>query len=308
MSEHLLFAAMTALVCLPLSLALAAAGLPLTSAVLLVNPPKRVKVFRDKYGQQTATLSLLFGIVAMASLAGGAVLLQLNFPAAASFWLGWPLPLTPIAGLLFIAAALAVIFRASWQSLKDKRPLHAAIGVAATLSGWGLGYLFLSFLRHFAVSSADPGADPTLFLPPLESAAWTHLPLSVALTIAMAGAAAPLYLIHRRDKDDFGRDYYNYALKLAAKWALGATLASLACLGVIAAGLWPAARELPIRPVFFWGGCSGLGCFLLACLLWMLVIRNQNPLRLKLHCAAAFLLAWCGISGVMLAGVKFFFG
>lgn len=307
-NEHYLFAAFTALVCLPLSLALAAAGLPVTSAVLLVNPPKRVKVFRDKYGQQTATLCLLAGLAAAVGIGGGAVLVQKNFPAVASFWLGWPLPVMPLAAALVLAAGLALVFRAAWQALKDKRLAHAAIGCASTAAGWSFGYLFLAFLRHFVLSTAEPGADPSFFLPPLESASWLLFALSLPLSLALAGAYSTVYLIYRRDKDDFGRDYYNFALKLASKWALFSTFAALAALAGIFARIWPLVRDLPVRPFFFWGEGVAVMSLLMACTLWGLVIRNQNPLRLKLHCVAACLLAVTGLSGLMYANLKYFIG
>lgn len=305
-NEHYLFAAFTALACLPLSLALAAAGLPVTSAVLLVNPPKRVKVFRDKYGQQTATLCLLCGLVAAVGIAGGAALVQKSFPAVASFWLGWPLPVMPLALALVLAAGLALVYRAAWQALKEKRLAHAVIGCASTAAGWAFAYLFLSFLRHFVLSASEPGADPSFFLPPMESASWLLLGLSLPLSLTLAGAYSTLYLIYRRDKDDFGRDYYNFALKLASKWALFSTLAVLAALAGLFARIWPLVRDLPVRPFFFWGEGVALLCLLMACTLWGLVIRNQNPLRLKLHCVAACLLAVAGLSGLMYANVRFF--
>lgn len=297
-----------ALVCLPLSIALAASGLPLTSAVLLFNPPKRVKVFRDKYGQQTATLCLLAGIVSIIGLVCGAAVMKFQFPAAASFWLGWPLPTAPLAIVLLVCAVLAIIYRAAWQTLKEKRAAQASLGVSATASAWVLGYLFLAFLRHFVATPADPSDDPFFFLPPVVSSAWLLLPWVLSISLAMAGALSPLYLIHRRDKDDFGRDYYNYALKMAAKWATFSTLAALACQAGLFAMIWPAVRDLPIRPAFFWGEGIGLGCFVMACLLWALVLKNQNPLRLKLHCVAAFFLTVAGFAGVVASYVRFFLG
>jgi hypothetical protein len=307
-NENLLFAAVTALACLPLSLALASAGLPLASAALLLNPPKRVKVFRDKYGQQTATFCLLTGLLSVACLGAAAGFMPSVFPAAASFWLGWPLPLAPLAVLLVLAAGLSVAYRATWQTLKENRPIHAALGMAATACAWGLGYLFVSFARHFAVSPADPAADPALFLPPLASASWVLLPCLLALSLAMAGAAAPLYLIHRREKDDFGRDYYNYALKMASKWAMGGSLAAVASQAGLFAMLWPVVRDMPIRASFFWGEAVALAAFAMAGLLWTMVIKNQNPLRLKLHCVAGYLLAVAGLSGMAVAVARFFFG
>ncbi|WP_243311620.1 hypothetical protein [Fundidesulfovibrio agrisoli] len=308
MSELTLFAALTALVCLPLCFALAAAALPLTSAALLFNPPKRVKVFRDKYGQQTSTSCLLCGLVAVLGLVGGALALQSLAPASAAFWLGWPLPLLPLCAGLAVSAALAVVYRAVWQNLKDNRPLHSAIGVAATLAAWALGYLFVSFFRHYVLSPLQPSEDPFLFIPPLDSVAWLLLPAALGMSLALAGSVGTLYLIHRRDKDDFGRDYYNYGLKMGSRWSIAGAALAVASAAVAAVRLWPSVRDLPVRPVFFWGEAVFLCALAMAAILWGLVLRNQNALRLKVHLVAAFALSWLALSAQALVNLRFFLG
>lgn len=308
MNENLFFAVQAAAVCLPLALALAASGLPLISAALLYKPEKRVKVFRDKFGQQTATFCLLTGLCALVFLGGGAALVKMNFPAAASFWLGAPVPLLPLGAAIALAGALAVAYRASWQALKDKRSLHASIGVAATLCAFAAGHLFLAFFRHFAVVASSAGQDPSLMAPPLDSAAWIMLPGLLALCPALAGAFAPLYLIHRRDKDDFGRDYYNYALKLSAKWALASTAVALLVQAALIATLWPAVRDLPVRAVFFWGQGAAFACFAMACTLWGLLIKHQNPLSLKPHAVCAAIMSLAALGGLTASLARFYLG
>ncbi len=308
MSELYILTAVSALACLPLSLALAAAGLPLTSASLLFSPPKRVKIFRDKYGQQTATFCLLAGMAACLGLAGGLAALRALLPGAAAFWLDMPVPLYVMAGGVLVCGGLAAAYRALWQSMKDNRPAHAALGLGATLCGWALGYCFVVFFRHFVVSASQPEADPALFLPPLASYAWFLLPQALLLSLGMAGAWAATYLIYRREKDDFGRDYYGYSLKLACRWALLGCAAALAVQAAMAVSLWPLVRDLPIRPVFFWSQAASCAATLLACALWVMVARSQNPMRLKLHCFAGCALAWLGLTGNMAACARFFLG
>jgi hypothetical protein len=307
-NENLFFAAQAAAVCLPLALALAASGLPLLSAPLLFKPEKRVKVFRDKFGQQTATFCLLTGLCALAFLGGGAALVNMNFPAAASFWLAAPVPLFPLGAAIALAGALAAAYRASWQALKDNRSLHASIGLAASLCAFAAAYLFLVFFRHFAVVASSPGLDPSLMIPPPGSAAWIMLPGLLALCPALAGALAPLYLIHRRDKDDFGRDYYNYALKLAAKWALASTAVALLAQAALTASLWPAVRDLPVRSVFFWGQGAAFACFAMACALWGILIRHQNPLSLKPHAVCAAIMSLAALGGLAASIGRFYLG
>jgi len=287
---------------------LAAAGLPLASAALLFSPPKRVKVFRDKFGQQTATLCLLAGFTALVCLGGTGVLLARTSPAIASFWFAWPLPLAPLTAGLALTGLLALVYRAVWQALKHKRPVHAAIGVAATLAAWAQGYLFVSFFRHFATIVSAPAEDPALFAAPSGSLTWMLLPLACCLTLALAGAIAGLYLIARRNKDDFGRDYYNYALKLACKWALFASLPSLALHSWFIIQIWPAARELPIASLLLWSENAASVCLVLACLLWAVVLKAKNPLRLKFLCLCAAILIWLALTAMAVGSVKYFLG
>ena len=308
MSDIILFVVLTALCCLPLALLFAAAGLPLTSAMLLFSPPKRVKVFRDKFGQQTATLCLLTGLAALVCLAAAGFLLARTSPAIASFWFAWPLPLAPLTAGLALAGLLALVYRALWQTLKQKRPVHAAIGVVATLAAWAQGYLFITFFRHLVTIASAPGADPALFAAPPDSLAWILLPLVCALSLALAGAAASLYLTLRRNKDDFGRDYYNYALKLACKWALFSSLPALALHSWFFIRLWPAVRELPIAPLLLWSENAAGICLVLACLLWAAVLKAKNPLRLKFLCLCAAALAWLALAAMAVGSVKYFLG
>ena len=47
------------------------------------------------------------------------------------------------------------------------------------------------------------------------------LPMAVMyplLSMASAAALSCAYLVLRRNRDDFGRDYYNFSLRLAARW------------------------------------------------------------------------------------------
>lgn len=308
MNEQIIFFCVSALFGLILALALGAAGLPLAGATPLMNPPKRVKVFRDKFGQQTATLALLLGLVGLAALTLSGVFLYIRFPDVTAFWLALPLPALPLGGCLIGAGALACVFRASWQSMKDRRSAHASLGIAATGFAWAFGYLTVASFRHFVLSPTPPTPDLAFFLPPMDSSAWLLLPLLFAVSLTQAGALATLYCISRRNKDDFGRDYYTYALKLGAKWAVMASAAAMAFQGALLAKLWPIARELSARPLIFWLSATAFGALVLAAILWLLVIRNQHPLRLKLHLVTAWVLSWVCLAGLAAVYSRIFMG
>lgn len=306
MSEYTVFLATLALCCLPLTLALAASGLPALAASLSLRPPKRLKVFRDKFGQQSTTFALFSGLFALLSLAGGAFTLAYRLPDVALFWLGWPLPDAPLAGCLAAAAFFLLTYRASWRALAGSRSLHALLGVLASLCGWAFGYLSLAALRHFLLSPTMPAAEQAFFLPEKTSAVWLMAPLILLLSLAAAAALGACYLLYRRDKDDFGRDYYNYVLKLCSRLALAATVLALGLQGALSWKLWPLVRDMPIRAPFFWIQSVSGAAALLACLLWALVLRGKNPLRMKLHLVAGAVLFWAGVSG-QLGGYGLFY-
>jgi len=298
-NDTTLISAVILLCGLSVLLFLTAAGLPLTSAALLFAPSKRVKVFRDKFGQQTATLCLLTGFLGLLCLAA-CIFVSLTRPNSHFPVLTSPL-LIPLAGAFVLAGLLALVYRAAWQGLKHKRVIHASIGAAATLAAWAAFYLFIASSRQHPATPSAPAPDLETLI--LSTGSWIFLFLLCALSLTLAGALSSLYLILRRKKDDFGRDYYNYALKLACKWALFSAvpvLAFHAWLTVMLAGpmtFSPAARGY--AAFLIWDGPAAALCLLIACVFWALVLKNQNPLRLKLLCIVATVLTWAAAVGMM---------
>jgi MFS family permease len=307
-NDKLLFLISLAVICLPLALALGAAGLPMSTASLAMNPPKRVKVLRDKFGQHGATLAIFLGLASVLFLGLAGFIMRLKFPDWASFWLGWPLPLFPLLVCLGLAGMFLCLYRAAWQALRDHTRLRACLGLAATAMGWLFSFFTLTAFRHFVVYPTQPTAGTDFFLPPLSSAVWLILPQTIALSLSLAGSSVALYLIHRREKDDFGRDYYNYGLKLASKWAFLSLLATMVLQLILGAMLWPQVKDSPVRGLFFWGQAVSLCASSLACLLWVIVIRSQTPLRLKGHLATAWLMVWIGLSALCAAYARLFLG
>ena len=307
-NDLLAFMIVMALICLPLALALGAAGLPMSTAYLAINPPQRVKVLRDKFGQHGATLAIFLGMISLVCLGLTGLILSWKFPDWASFWLGWPLPLLPMSCCLGLAAILLCLYRATWHALRNKTLVRACLGLGSTAMGWIFSYLCLTAFRHFVVSAIAPTVDIDFFLPPIFSSTWLIWPQTLALSLCLAGGSSALYLIHRREKDDFGRDYYNYCLKLASKWACLALLAAVALQLTLAAMLWPQVKDLPVRGVFFWGQALSICASGLACLLWVEVMRSQTPLRLKLHLITAWVAVWLELSLVCGAYARVFLG
>jgi len=285
---------------LPAVLLAAMAAVPLVAAVTGLSPAKRTKIFRNKFGQQASTLAL--------------ILLPLGLTAAAGAWYapkpaGLPLALlvnnfyrfswlpTEIA---CVAAALLLTYRAAWQSLKDRKNLHAAIGIVSSLTFFAAAALAAGGAQA-AMTAKLPAAarldavDLILFIPPLAI-------FEMIMTgIALAGALSFFYLLARRKADDFGRDYYIYTVALCLRWASFPTL--------VLAGLetWRFCGNLaPIRSVenlssLIWLWPAAPLCGLLAAAVWFAVSRSLTPLRFKELAAGAFILFYIALSIAVMA-------
>ncbi|MBF0480842.1 MAG: hypothetical protein HQK81_11835 [Desulfovibrionaceae bacterium] len=278
---------------LPAALFLALAAIPLVAAATGLSQAKRTKIFRNKFGQQAASLAL---ILLPLSLLGAAAAWCVPKPAAlpptvlaSESCLFSPFLWLP-AGIACLAAALLAIYRATWRGLKDRKTLHAAIGFCSSLAFFAAVALAAGGFQT-ARTARPPAeavigaADMIFFIPPLEV-------FELILTgISLAGALCFLYLLTRRKADDFGRDYYIYTASLCLRWAafpvpVLAGLEIWRCSGNFAliqstetlsplAWLWPAAPA----------------CGLLAAAVWFAVSRSLTPLRYKeLACGAIVLM------------------
>jgi len=280
---------------LPAVLLAAMAGIPLAAALTGLPSAKRTKVFRNKFGQQAATLAL--------------ILLALSLIAVAAAWYAPKpagLPLASLAndffrfswqpaGLACLAATLLLAYRASWQSLKDRKTLHAAIGILCSLAFFTAAALvaggFQAAKAAKLPAEARLGAEDLLFFTP---------PLAIVeitmACLALAGIMSFFYLLARRKADDFGRDYYLYTVVLCLRWACYPVL--------ILAGIeiWRFSVNLALirsaatldSLVWLWPAAPV--CGLAAAAVWFAVSRSLNPLRHKELAGAAFVLFYIAIS------------
>lgn len=136
---------------------------------------------------------------------------------------------------------------------------------------------------------------------PLDSFFWPVMLHMLPLAIGTAGALGAFWLLIRRGSNDFGRDYYAFALPYSAKWALCGTLVSLGTLiyAYRQAGefMLPELSHPPSALL------TALCCALpaLACLLWLFLIRSATPLRHKPGIVVALFALLAGVSAQLLA-------
>ncbi|MYL84147.1 hypothetical protein GTA51_13520 [Desulfovibrio aerotolerans] len=281
-----------------LGLALAGAGIPLLTSLLGLSKVKRLKIFIDKFGQQAATFALLGGLWAFLVLAAALAGLAFLAPAKAPYYLGLPLPLAAVAGSILAGVAAFLTYRGSWQRLKTQKSLHGLIGLCATLLLWLAFAIGLAAARPMALG-LPPEVGLAFPLPPGNSIYWPMLVLGLLLSIGLAGTFTGAWLVWRRDRDDFGRDYYNFTMRLSARVGFVGHVLSLPVLVWLGLGLMPLAGELTtILSVAL--GLYGSGLLLtLACLGF--IMPQENALRHKLLLAAAFFGSLMALTGLCAA-------
>ncbi|MFP5259182.1 MAG: hypothetical protein ACLGQH_09175 [Acidobacteriota bacterium] len=286
-----------------LGLALAGAGIPLLTSLVGLSKVKRLKIFTDKFGQQTATFALLGGLWAFLVLAAALAALAFLAPAKAPYYLGRPFPLAAVAGSALAGAAAFLAYRGSWQRLKARKPLHGAIGLCATLLLWTAFAVGLAAARPL-VLGLPPVVGLAFPLPPAESLFWRMLALGLLLSIGLAGTFTGAWLVWRRNRDDFGRDYYNFTMRLAARFGFVGHVLSLAPLAWLGLGLLPLAGELThVLAVSL--GLYGTGMLLtLVCLGF--ILPQDNALRHKLPLVAGFFGSAMALTGLCAALASLF--
>jgi hypothetical protein len=288
------------LVSIHLGLALAAAGIPAVTALVGFRAQKRLRIFTDKFGQQAATFALMGGLwalVVLAALVGATWYLVPNFSGpmgngwATIPWLAVLVPL--LAGMIVFLA-----YRGLWHQLKTRKVLHVGLGLAATLLFWLAYDGGLVVLRPLA-TPVLPATWLDGLLPPGPALLWRLLALGVLLSLHLAGTYCAAWLLWRRNRDDFGRDYYNYTMRLTARLGFWAGLASVAALVWVVLGLVPAVGEITSRMT------TGLGLYglgMLVCLCGCaFVAAQENALRHKFVLGLATAGSIVALAGVLAA-------
>ncbi|MDL2209556.1 hypothetical protein LJC26_01985 [Desulfovibrio sp. OttesenSCG-928-O18] len=294
-----------ALVAAAVSLILAACFGPIFAVVSERLSVSRKRGFYAKTGQQVAQMSLLLGILAALAIAACFAWLASEEPTLLTFPYVLPLGVTGTAVVLtLLLLALYVSFR------PRKGPSSAGHMALGTLCG-GLSLLSLFLCTSLArrLVHTIPEIDPALpvaeqllafFLIPGESFFWPLLLQSVPLGFAFTAAFATVWLLVMRERQDFGRDYYGFALPYCAKWALFSTLFAIFT-GAYAffRGREIMLPELSHLPSLLLDALSVI-LPLVACLLWLLLIKSEHPMRRKISVILACALLLVGFAGQVL--------
>ncbi|OBQ52156.1 hypothetical protein [Halodesulfovibrio spirochaetisodalis] len=274
-------------------------SLPLISAISQSIAKSQKKSFYDKFGKQLTRMCLIYGGLAFAAL-GVATARYLTIDPTVLQG-PYQLPLIAAACVSVLAAAVVTMYLMVWKTMRKQKGAHMTLGLVSSV----LLFAAVTCLAIVANCLLDPAhplpavATPVEVLIALITTANTtsfifFLAIGFLMGLTLCGAFSQVYLLARRDKDDFGRDYYKFAMPYAAKWAIcGAVLqlaASVTLLDVtvfidIISTNVPA--DLMQNPAFVaWAFTLGLPVF--ACILWTFIVLSAAPMRRKvsIYCAA----------------------
>lgn len=275
--------------CAALGAVFAAFGLECAAAA-------RRQAFLDKLAQQMANLALVALLFAVAAGGAAGALLAPKVPGAAAWALAPASPAVAFGASLGFTLFCLAVYRSTWKNLRQRKAPHLYLGGMAALGALASVYTAAvaakDFAARFLLEPSVAVAPARLWAPGTDGLLWPGVLGSLGLCLCYAGLLAPAWLVLRRNRDDFGRDYYNFALPRAARLALWALLPALAGLGWGAA-LLPgevaeALKTMPLAGLA--GGGAGLLVLALGCALAL--SASRLPLRLKGLALLAPVLAW----------------
>jgi hypothetical protein len=258
--------------------------------------------FLRKFGQQVSRLALYSSLVWIACLAGLAWWVQSSPPwrTAVLEVADWrelaALGAIVVCGLVFLAA-----YTATWKALKQRPLVHGLIGLISAAGMniglvWGLNLALVVLTGLQGQTNGLPAQLPSSLQPVQFELLWPAAAQTAPLLLGGAGVLAMVFLLLRRNRDDFGRDYYRFAVPCAARWSLlfglqvGGPALAIPLMGQTAQGL---------EPSFMAVGLSACLLLLASAVLSGLVLRSGSPLRLKGSIVSALMTAWLGGSAAL---------
>ncbi|WP_207261007.1 hypothetical protein [Desulfovibrio sp. Huiquan2017] len=270
-------------------LGMAALGSTAIAVLAEFSAKTRKKILFDKFGQQIARMGLILTIALILIYGASLGIVMTKFPDLFQVYLtpGSAFFNGTVAFAVFVVAGL--LYCTTWKKLRDAKAAHMALGLIATFAAViGLAIVIPAKLAlNFSQTETTGDAlSNTLVL---------AQPMSVMYVLLVLSAAAALglvYVIVRRNKDDYGRDYYNFAVRLAARWAMLPMIGFLACQGWLYSRLPADIQTLILGTplAYVWTGLTILGAF--CCFIWLFLGRNESPLRFKGLAFLAVALFW----------------
>ncbi len=243
------------------------------------------KVFMDKLAWQTSRLGVILALplalVTGAAWLGSEYFKAFTVPDTVPGLMNPGLSEDILPGLPLISPAFLILYTLLWKKTRQFKAVHLLLGAAGTAG-------MLGFLSLLAWSLYRMVMNISSTLPGPESIFYSIMVQAGLISMAAAAGLSMVYLLIRRSEDDFGRDYYRFALSLVARWGmLFAALSPLVC-------VW---TGLLIRSEldFSWLALPG-AAYILALLILILffrkISRSSQPLRHKAIIAVCPVVTW----------------
>ncbi|WP_462324551.1 hypothetical protein [Desulfoplanes sp.] len=247
------------------------------------------RIFLDKLAMQMARLGTLIHIgtwLGLGALTLGLLYTQTDIVVPLR---EHPRVLLATLGLALIGTGVLITYFATWKRLrKEKKPVHMAIGLVGLVLTKPLFWIPALAVRSLALGEQGP-IWPSI--PPIGSMLWAVGIQWAFLAISMSAVLGSIYLLFRRNRDDFGRDYYKFALPVCAKWAL------FPFFGVLITCMWisllaQSSVEIPGSTALTTALATRAASIILCVGIWLLIMKSATPLRYKGMVFVSGLLSW----------------
>jgi hypothetical protein len=289
------------LLSLNLFVALAAAGSPVLALISETGAWFTRRVFLEKFALQTGRMGLLALVYTML-VAGGSLAIGMAQAPGSRFLPDAAHPLLlPGAAAAGCWLVLLLLLSYALKPGKNIRWLRLVLTLGAAVSS--LGTVFMATL--VGASLFGPAEFSARAVPAPGSAFWAHAAQWMVLGLVCAGALSLVWLVARRNRDDFGRDYYAFVPRFGA-WCCMAAL--IAAAGV---HVWLAAVHAPQVPpamagvvMAAWYAVLGCGIAALGC--WSAVAWARLPMSRKSFMFLGLGLAFLALAGLVFVGLKLF--
>jgi len=257
--------------------------------------------FKDKFAQQIARMSIMgfwgFVFILAASFLSMFLIQGINLDKLlVNFAPGHYFPLLSLlGGMVFLC-----IYYLTWKRLKRRKLPHWLLGLVSVFALWlgVLGCINL-IIRLLLINKLHFFADCTWTCLLLDGDnSWPILGQFILISLGGSGAMATNYLLMRRQKDDFGRDYYRSSMYLSAKWAFVFPVQLFFLIGFSYAinpsyqFLLHSSRLVPLLFALLFISLPGV--------FWVLLLRSENPLRNKVSLLLALLCTYLALGSMFL--------
>lgn len=279
------------IILVPLATMIAYAGIYFISATAKILSIARKRAAFDKCSRQLALLGLIMGWTLL--VCGRVWLYQTSSEHPQGTLESFLLEMSWL--LLSLGVLLSSIYYCLWRILRNMPVLHSTLGMISAVQNC-LAYAVIFFtIRTCAISGnlhESAFSLPDLFPDTWNDPLWSAVCYTLPLLFAMPGAISACWLVFRRKKDDFGRDYYNAMIPWVCAWARNAwSVLWLLLLVSSLLQIWQETQQgdLGWQQIILDG--DRVLVWLVPLLLWIAVIRSRIPMRLSWMLFAAFILA-----------------